>query len=105
MAGKAECTGKIVKGGTIQGNERYWSDNFAPTSEADFGSERAHTPAQLGVSLTPADINAANFGVVVQITSNEPSTQTISIDHVRVEVVATPPAGAPFRRSLLGVGF
>ena len=41
---------------------------------------------------TPADINAANFGVQLQIT-NGAYDQTAQVDHVRVTVYYTTPAG------------
>lgn len=57
---------------------------------------------KFGTTWTPSDINNAGFGAGVWGWQYAGSTR--SVDHVRITVYYTE-ASAPFRRSLLGVGF
>lgn len=63
-----DSTVKLVKGGTVSGNNNSTGAAIpaSPSGTRTFGSG-----ADLwGLTLTPADINASNFGVVYSSTSN-----------------------------------
>lgn len=92
---------KLVKGGVISGNDKADTVNPWPSTEAytTYGS----SSDIWGLTLSPADINASNFGVVIsgKITNADISTDG-SIDHIRITVsylgVSTIPAEGPIAR-------
>jgi len=72
---------KLVKGGTISGNEKATGTTY-PTTDAyaTYGS----ASDLWGLTLTPADINLSTFGVV--IASTDTVAGTAQIDHVRITI-------------------
>lgn len=76
----ADLTAKLIKGGSIVGNNKAVISTF-PTGDAyiPYGS----SSDLWGTTLTPADVNASNFGFAYQVTSN---AGTASIDHIRITV-------------------
>lgn len=74
---------KLVKGGVIGGNGKVISLNWPTT---DTYSAYGHSADLWGLSLTPADVNASNFGVVIQARNNGTGSVTGQIDHVRITV-------------------
>ena len=80
---------KIVKGGVIQGTELKKTGVTWPADDAytSYGG-----PTELwGLSWTPADINAANFGVAVSGKNGAAGNRTLYIDHVgKITVYYTP---------------
>lgn len=79
---------KIVKGGVIGTTNKATSNiNEIPTTEAyeTFGGS-----ADLwGLTWTPADINASNFGFVISSQAQTGSSGTVYIDHIRITVTYT----------------
>lgn len=77
---------KIVKGGTIQGNEKAVADAW-PTTDAYASYGGA---ADLwGLTWTPTDINAADFGVVVSAQSYSGGLLGARVDHIRITIYYT----------------
>jgi len=76
---------RLVKGGTIQGinvrNTSYW------TLTDQYFSQGGYTNLW-GLTLTPADVNASNFGVAVSISIYE--NDTAYLDHIRMTVYYKP---------------
>jgi hypothetical protein len=81
---------KIVKGGTVQGDEK--STSFAWNTSNVFTSFGAADDLW-GLAWTAADIRAANFGAAVSASLD--ATQTASVDFCRITVTYTPPASVP----------
>lgn len=90
----------LVKAGTVVGSNRATTNPWATTEAVD-----AHGGGSdlWGVTWTPAEINASNFGVAVSATKPGAtgSDYDVSVDLVQVVVTYTlpldcsPPAGAP----------
>jgi hypothetical protein len=60
-----------------------------------------------GTSLTPAEVNASTFGVLIAVRDNNAGSTTVRIDHVRMTITYTPPTTPPialagFRRRRAG---
>lgn len=82
---------KILKSGTVTGSDRADTGTFWPTTEAyaSYGS----ASDMWGATLTPADVNASNFGVATSVFNTHASFQRVaSLDHVRVTVYYTEPS-------------
>ncbi len=79
---------KIVKGGTISGDNKNSSNTYPTTlSTKTYGSSND----KWGLTWTPADINATNFGVALSTKSNLIiSTLTASINYIEITVYYTP---------------
>jgi len=86
-------TVKLVKGGTIQGNNKA-SASVYPTSDAyaTYGS----SSDLWGLTLTDTDVNASTFGVAIscQCDVTAKSATAFSIDHIRITVDYTVSSGA-----------
>lgn len=82
---------KLVKGGTVSGSNKASATRWT-TSEAYFTYGGA---ADLwGLTLTDADVNASNFGVVLSVVGNlADGSETGSVDHIRMTVTYTGGAG------------
>lgn len=83
---------KLVVGGTVQGDDKKDGSTQWPTSDA----YRTHGGATdlWGLSLTAAQINASNFGVVISAYMcawSPPTPVTAYIDHIRITVYYTAP--------------
>lgn len=98
--GSNDSSVRMVKGGVIVGNNGATTTDW-PTTEA---VEAHGGSADLwGTTWTPAEINAADFGVAVSATkpNSGGAAHTVSIDLVQITVHYTlpldcsPPAGAP----------
>lgn len=74
---------KLVKGGTISGDNKasasVWSTSDAYTT---YGG----SSDMWGLSLTPADVNASNFGVVITGGVNTSSSANMYVDHIEITV-------------------
>lgn len=77
---------KIVKGGTISGDEKAAAGAWPGTDTyATYGS----STDKWGLTWTPADINASNFGMVISIlhtVTGSPGPISSDIDHIRITV-------------------
>ena len=73
---------KIVKGGTISGNEKATGANW-PNSDANaiYGS----STDTWGLTWIPADINASNFGVAISVNASL-LAGTGQIDYISIQV-------------------
>lgn len=92
---------RIMKGGTIQGDEKASASNW-PTVDA-YGMYPADGSSSdlWGLTWTPSDINDANFGVGLSGQGNT----TLSVDHIRITVFATSLTnGQPVNQYQLGSG-
>ncbi len=82
---------KLIKGGAIVGTDNSspanWPNSLAP---ATYGGDL------WGTTLTPADVNASDFGVNLQATSTGASTSA-QVDSIRVKVSYTTTSGSSFR--------
>ena len=92
-----DATVKLVKGGTVSGNNNADTSTNWPTADAykTYGS----SSDLWGLSWTDSDINAANFGVVLSatITIDPKDGAGIYVDHIRITVhysTASPSASA-----------
>lgn len=89
---------RIIKGGSVSATSRSNTWEVAQAQVSYGGSTDLW-----GETWTPADINAANFGVSVRQESG--LTATLSCDAVRITVYcSTPVSGVRLRRMLVGVG-
>ncbi len=98
LTGPSWTVVKLVKGGTVSGNNK--GTGNMPTAETytTFGS----TSDLWGLSLTDSDVNASNFGVVVSVTDITFAGPTAKIDHIRITITYTVASGgAPPRRVIL----
>lgn len=81
---------KIVKAGSEQGTDKgssaYWltSDTYVV-----YGG----TTDLWGLTWTPAQINASNFGVSISARNYDIQPRYALVDHVQIKVYYTPPAG------------
>lgn len=83
---------KIVKGGVIQGNDlKKSSSSFWPSSRTH--RTWGHGTQKWGLTWTPADINAGNFGAVVAVTNQAIFKTTAYVDWLRMDVWYTEPSG------------
>ncbi len=80
---------KLIKGGTITGNDY--------AKAGDWGSSDGYRtyggPTDLwGTTLTPADVNAANFGIAIsaRIIALIAALPTADIDHIRMKIYYNP---------------
>lgn len=80
---------KLVKGGAISGNDR------AATNTTQFGTSLAiqrwgnTTDPLWGLSLTPSDVNASDFGVVFSVKNTSGTNRDANVDMLRVIVLYT----------------
>ncbi len=79
---------KIVKGGTPTGTDQ--SAGLAWSIDEGYVTFGSSTNLW-GTTWTPADINAANFGVQIQIANMGAAVPTGKIDHIRITVKFTTP--------------
>ncbi len=82
----------LIKEGTIIGDNKADGTGW-PTSmaEANYGA----TDNLWGTTWTPADINAANFGVALSAVSTINNDRTASVDYMQITVTYTPDTTAP----------
>lgn len=78
---------KIVKGGTISGNEKA---TFTSWTTTDVYATYGGTSDLWGLTWTSADINAANFGVAISVIETAGDNKQARIDHIRITVYYTP---------------
>lgn len=57
-----------------------------------------------GLSLTPADVNATNFGAAISATADPAETDTAQVDHCRITIIYS--ESSPFNpgQTVIGVG-
>ena len=82
---------KLVKGGTVQGNDKADTVNHWPTSLTDkvYGG----SSDLWGLSWSAADINASNFGAVLSAKWGITGGFSIFADYYTFKVYYTPPGG------------
>jgi PKD repeat protein len=78
---------KLVKGGAISGDDKS-TGLLWPASDPHTYVSYGNSTDLWGLSWTPADINASNFGVVVSAQKGNANkdTQTAHVDHIRITV-------------------
>ena len=77
----------LIIGGTVSGNNKA-SATFWPTTDAY--ASYGNLIDTWGLSLTPADVNGSNFGVVLSATAvNNNFSQ---VDHIRITIYHSTPA-------------
>src|SRR3990167_1075148 len=76
---------QIIKAGTQQGeiSTNVYSESSDTVTTASFTTENG------GLSLSPADVNATDFGMAVRMQSDPGTTGTRSIDQITVQVIYT----------------
>lgn len=85
---------KIIKGGTISGDEKADTVTAWPISSGDAYATYGGTSVLWGLSWTAADINSSNFGAAIQAKNTVPSKPTIEtaqVDHMRITITYTLP--------------
>ena len=101
FANVIDDTVSLVVSGTVQGSNQAAGINW-PTSDVYV----QYGPSLWGLSLSPAQVNASNFGVVIAARDSAgagecPNNGSALIDHIRVTAVYTPapppPNGKPRR--------
>ena len=79
-SGSGSSRARLVKNGTVQGN----------TKTTNFGVESVITEGgsgdMWGLTLTPADVNASDFGLVLYTDMDAGASCTVSIDHITITV-------------------
>lgn len=80
----------LLIGGVASGSDKGASNNV-PTSDAEtsFGG----VSDLWGLTPTPAEINASNFGVEIQYMNGGVADDTIRVDYIRMAVTYTSPTG------------
>jgi hypothetical protein len=81
---------KLIKGGTIQGTDQVIFGTLAAlasSTDLTFLYPVTGGGANLwGLTLTPADVNASNFGVAVSLQGETNNTNTIFVDSITLQV-------------------
>lgn len=92
---------KLVKGGTISGNEKA-SANLWPTTDAiaTYGS----STDLWGLTLTPVDINNPNFGVAISASATLAGTASIDFISISVDYLGSNRAHNILRYAKVGGG-
>jgi hypothetical protein len=77
----------LVKGGTIGGNNKGSTSTIWPASDTNTYVSYGSSTDLWGLTWTPADISASNFGVVISAQKGSANdNQTAHVDHVRITV-------------------
>lgn len=79
---------KIVKGGVI-GTTNLASNNVTDIQTTDTYKTYGSSANLWGLTWTAADINASNFGFVISSQSQNGSSGSVYIDHIRISVTYT----------------
>jgi len=85
---------KIIQGGSISGTDHLDTSVTWPANNADAYKAYGSSTDLWGLTWTPAQINASNFGVAVQAKNTKTSaayTNTAQVDHIRITVYYTLP--------------
>lgn len=81
LSAVSDSSVRLVQGGVITGDNKAAGGTWPATDAyATYGS----ATDLWGLTLTPADVNASNFGVVVN--ASAALAATLQIDHVRISV-------------------
>ena len=82
---------RLLKAGAVDGDDRSVASHWSATERVvTYGG-----PTDLwGLTLTPADINAADFGAAVRWRRDGTSVKTARVDHVQLRVYFTAAAAA-----------
>jgi hypothetical protein len=90
---------KLLKGGAVSGTDKSTGAGI-PTGEGFVGY--GGDGDLWGLTLTPADVNAANFGAVLSIINNvvKEGHGSVSVDSVRITIYYDPPDHGFFLRIL-----
>jgi hypothetical protein len=87
----------------------YWVSKTAPTyggNGVNFSTTELYRTSGSSTTLwiqswTPSDINSSNFGVSISSSFSTPITNTIYVDHIRVDVYYTEASVIPSHSSLI----
>jgi hypothetical protein len=84
---------RIIKGGVVSGNNKANTGTAWTTSDVvvTYGS----ASDLWGLALTPADVNASNFGLAFVADTFAGLSGTANIDYIRITVTYTPAAPVP----------
>lgn len=89
---------KLVKGGTVSGNNKGTGTMPATENYIGFGS----SSDLWGLTLSATDITASNFGVVISVTDTTFTGTMAKINHIRITITYTVAAsGMPPRRVIM----
>ena len=86
---------KIIKDGTITGDEKADTGTFWPVNSGDAYATYGGSTDTWGATWTVANINSSNFGVAAQAKNavpTKPTTETAQVDHIRITVTYTAPS-------------
>lgn len=83
---------KLVQGGAVAGDDKADAVTAWPNPAAAYASYGGAADLW-GLTWTPAQINAADFGAVLSGECTD--VATLSVDHVRITVTYTPPPATP----------
>lgn len=86
LNGTHDSSVKLIKGGTISGNDKA-SANIWPT--ADAAATYGSATDLWGLTLTPANVNASDFGVVISAVADLASTMQIDYVSITVEYIGS----------------
>jgi hypothetical protein len=86
-----DFTARLVKGGAVAGSNYA---TLAPTANIDTYRTYGGAADLWGLSLTAADVNAADFGFVFRLNNGGKGSPSARVDHVRVTVYYTGGAAA-----------
>lgn len=88
---------KLVVGGTVSGTSKAvgGSANRWPLTASEAYKTFGASNDLWGLTLSVSDVNASNFGFVLQATGNlQDGSEIGSVDHIRMTVYYTPAGGA-----------
>ncbi len=85
---------RLIKGGVVSGNDKADIVTDYPTSDNIYKSYGGSSDLW-GLTLTPADINAIDFGVAFASERTAGGSQTFSVDHIKVTVYYNTPPNTP----------
>lgn len=98
---------KLVVGGAVTGNNKAsgasWPAPFGGGMGTDAYASYDYSVTTWGVTPSPSDVNASNFGVVLAANAagGLGANPTAYVDHVRITVTYTQPGQAPGAASML----
>jgi hypothetical protein len=81
---------RLVVGGTVSGDNKADTSTFWPTPTRDYSASYGGAADLWGLTLSAADVNGADFGVVLSATSaGSIGTTSGSVDHITVTITYT----------------
>ncbi len=89
----AYSTVKLIKGGSVSGDNKGSSYTYTGTSDTDTYQTFGGASDLWGLTLTESDVEASNFGVAASFTLQSPSSFTLYADHVQLKIYYTESGG------------